>query len=537
MKFTFSLWLAVAIAGCTSSVQAADDIVIADFETPTFGNWKAEGTAFGKGPAIGVQVGPLEMAGVRGDGVASSEWEGDKPTGKLTSPLFKIERRYLSFVIGGGGYQVHTCMNLLVDGKIVRSATGPFSDVLKPVSWDLKAYAGKNAQLQLVDEATGQWGHINVDHILLTDAPETLPVTTQPLYRETFRPQVHFTARQWTTEKLNPGMREDGWLNDLNGMIYYDGEYHMFAQRWNKCWIHAVSKDLVHWTELEPAFWEEWLDSAVQSGTCVIDYKNSSGLSPDPKNPPMVAFWSRNDNKSHGISYSLDHGRTWKHYDKNPILVKPERDPKVFWHEPSGHWVMMMYGEGQYHILTSDNLIDWTDVKKPLGNSYECPDFFELPIDGKKENSKWVLIRADGRYTLGTFNGTEFKEETDQFSSDVGPHFYATQTFDNVNTGDGRRIQLAWMRGGVYPEMPFNQQVTFPCLLTLRSTPDGPRLYREPVAEIATLHLKEEKWANRTLRADETLPLKESSDAYHLKLDVNVPIGSTLTLDIRGVPV
>ncbi|RYG54340.1 hypothetical protein EON80_31825, partial [bacterium] len=236
-------------------------------------------------------------------------------------------------------------------------------------------------------------------------------------------------------------------------------------------------------------------------------------------------------------SYSLDHGRTWKHYDKNPILVKPERDPKVFWHEPSGHWVMMMYGEGQYHILTSNNLIDWTDVKKPLGNSYECPDFFELPIDGKKENSKWVLIRADGRYSLGTFNGTEFKEETDQFSSDVGPHFYATQTFDNVNTGDGRRIQLAWMRGGTYPEMPFNQQVTFPCLLTLRSTPDGPRLYREPVAEIAKLHLKEEKWANRTLRAEETLPLKQSSDAYHLKLDVSVPVGSTLTLDIRGVPV
>jgi sucrose-6-phosphate hydrolase SacC (GH32 family) len=127
-------------------------------------------------------------------------------------------------------------------------------------------------------------------------------------------------------------MRQEGWLNDLNGLIYYRGEYHLFAQRWNKCWIHAVSTNLVHWTELEPAFCEEQLDSGVQSGTCVADTANTPGLGTDPQHPPLIAFWSRNDNRSHCISYSLDRGRTWQHYEKNPILVYPERDPKVFWH-------------------------------------------------------------------------------------------------------------------------------------------------------------------------------------------------------------
>ena len=226
---------------------------------------------------------------------------------------------------------------------------------------------------------------------------ESASFVAQPLYQETYRPQFHFTARQWTGDKRNPGMREDGWLNDLNGLVYYDGEYHLFAQCWNRCWIHAVSRDLIHWTELEPAFWEEEQDSGVQSGNCVIDYANSSGLSPSSETPPMVAFWSRNDNRSHCISYSLDHGRTWTMYAKNPILIYPERDPMVFWHEPTQRWVMVMYGEDQYHIFTSQNLLDWSDEKHPIPNSFECPDMFELPLDSDRTQRKWVLIRGNGK--------------------------------------------------------------------------------------------------------------------------------------------
>jgi len=184
---------------------------------------------------------------------------------------------------------------------------------------------------------------------------------------------------------------QEGWINDLNGLIYYEGEYHLFAQRWWKCWLHAVSKDLIHWTEMEPAFWEEHNVTGSQSGTCVIDYDNTSGLGVSKDKPPMVAFWSRNENRSHCISYSLDKGRTWKYYEKNPFMVCPERDPKVFWYKPGKHWVMFLYGEGQYHIFTSSDLLHWKDAKNPIRGSFECPDFFELPIDGDKKNTKWVL--------------------------------------------------------------------------------------------------------------------------------------------------
>ncbi len=535
------LWLAAVLVTCSLAwhVSAADDLLLADFEGQDFGTWKSTGTAFRRGPARDAQLVALEIENSRGRGVASSEMEGDAPLGTLTSAEFKIERTYISFLIAGGGYEHHTCMNLLVAGRIVRSATGWNSDRLVPASWDVRAFAGKTAQIQLVDEAGGSWGHINVDHIVQADRPERLPVVTQALYQETHRPQFHFTARQWTMDRLHPNMRQEGWLNDLNGLIFYEGEYHLFAQRWNKCWIHAVSKDLVHWTELEPAFWEEHLDTGVQSGTCVVDYANTSGLGADTNHPPLVAFWSRNDNRSHCISYSMDRGRTWKHYDRNPVLVQPERDPKVFWHAPTARWVMFLYGEREgerlYHIFTSTNLLSWKDEKHPIRDSFECPDFFELPLDGDRSRMKWVLIRGNGKYSVGTFNGSEFTAETPQFDSDAGPNFYATQSWEN--TPEGRRVQAAWMQGGTYPGMPFNQQVTFPRELTLRTTAQGPRLFRKPIRELETLHEREDSWTNRTVNAGQTLPLAPAGDLFRVQADVAMGEGATLTLNVRGTKV
>jgi sucrose-6-phosphate hydrolase SacC (GH32 family) len=515
----------------------ADELAIGHFGGTNYGDWKPAGTAFNSGPAAGAQLDKLRIENARDQRVVSSEVEGDGPTGTLTSPVFKIARKYLSFRISGGDYEHDTCINLLIRGRIVRSATGWRSDRLAPASWDVRPFLGQKAQVQIVDEATGDWGHINVEHIVQTDAPERLPEVTGPLYHESLRPQFHFTARQWTMNRLNPGPKEEGWLNDLNGLIYYDGEYHLFAQRWWKCWLHAVSRDLVHWTELEPAFWEEKSETGDQSGTCVVDYNNTSGLSHDKANPPMVAFWTRNDQRSHCICYSLDHGRTWKRYEKNPILVYPERDPKVFWYAPGHHWVMMMYGNNQYHIFTSTNLLAWKDEQHPIADSFECPDFFELPVDGNHDNLKWVLIQGNGRYSLGTFDGTQFKEETARFSCDIGPNFYATQTWGNTDTGDGRRIQAAWMRDSTFPEMPFNQQVSFPCELTLRSTPNGPRIFREPIKEIEVLHAGQDSWTNRRLRAGEVLPLEPSGRLFHVRAEVSIPAGARLIFNIRGIPV
>ena len=516
---------------------AAQETSISPFGKTDYSDWKATGTAFQKSPAKGELLTTLEIENARDSAVASSEIEGDGPTGTLTSPEFKISRRYIAFRIGGGNYEFSTCLHLLINGKIVKSATGWKSDYLAAASWDVSKFMGQIAQLQIVDAASGDWGHINVTGLVQTDSPEQPPIATGPLYQEALRPQFHFTARQWTMNRLNPGQREEGWINDLNGLIYYDGEYHLFAQRWAKCWLHAVSKDLIHWTELEPAFWEESLGSGVQSGTCVIDYQNTSGLSPEPKNPPMIAFWSRFDNRTQCLSYSLDHGRTWKRYEKNPIMLTPERDPKVFWYAPGKHWVMMLYGNQQYHIFSSNNLLEWKDEHHPIPNSFECPDFFELPVDGDAKNKKWVLIQGNGNYSIGTFNGTEFKEETQRRPCDVGPNFYATQSWHNNDTGDGRRIQIAWMRGADFVDMPFSQMISFPCELTLLNTADGLRVFRKPIKEIALLHREPSTWTQQELRKDQVLRLAPFGQLFHIEAEVTIPEGSKLVFMVRGIPI
>ncbi len=164
--FSFAL-LALAIP---SPTFAADDITIDDFEAANYGDWKVEGTAFGKAPAKGTLGSQMQVTGFEGKGLVNSFLGGDKPTGKLTSPAFTIERDYITFLIGGGGHQGKTCMNLLVDGEIVLTATGPNtqsggSEFLNWENWDVKKYKGKKAVLQIVDDASRGWGHINVDQI------------------------------------------------------------------------------------------------------------------------------------------------------------------------------------------------------------------------------------------------------------------------------------------------------------------------------------------------------------------------------------
>ncbi|MGO9204384.1 MAG: LamG-like jellyroll fold domain-containing protein [Limisphaerales bacterium] len=358
------------------------------------------------------------------------------------------------------------------------------------------------------------------------------------LYCEKYRPQFHFTARQWTLRKLNPGAREEGWLNDPNGLVCLDGEYHLFAQRWNKCWLHALSTNLVHWTELRPAFWEDYrFGGGVQSGGSVLDRQNTSGLAPDPSTPPLVAFWSGSDNRSTCISYSLDKGRTWTKYAKNPVLVHPERDPKVFWHEPSRRWVMLLYGNSSYFLFTSTNLLRWTEQKESIPDSFECPDMFQLAVDGDPRRLKWVLVRGNGKYSVGDFDGSRFTPETDQAPCDFGPNFYATQSWGDIAGQPGRRIQIAWMRGGRYPDMPFSQQMTFPCDLTLRALDRSMHLFRKPAREIELLHRRQHAWKDLSLVPGQTRPLEAAGDLFHILADVEVPRDAALNFRIRGATV
>ena len=165
----------VTLAWVPAAARAAGpDIVLADFEGRNYGNWKTSGESFGPGPAQGTLPHQMTVSGYRGHGLVNSFYGGDKSTGTLTSPDFKIERRFITFLIGGGGWEGKTCMNLLVDGRVARTATGPNtrpggSEALEPCSWDVGNLAGKTAKIQIVDAASGGWGHINVDQIVLSD--------------------------------------------------------------------------------------------------------------------------------------------------------------------------------------------------------------------------------------------------------------------------------------------------------------------------------------------------------------------------------
>lgn len=360
------------------------------------------------------------------------------------------------------------------------------------------------------------------------------------LYHEAFRPQVHFTARQWTYQKPDPVRREEGWQNDINGLVYVAGEYHYFAQRWAQAWIHAVSKDLIHWEELKPAFWVDHPvdDGWVQSGSAVIDSLNVTGLK-SGSNPLMVAFYSSGDNKNQNLAYSNDLGRTWTKYAANPVLAHAERDPKVFRHAASKKWVMVLYQGPGYHFFTSDNLIDW-QKQSSVDGFYECPDMFELAVDGNPADSRWVLMNGDGSYQIGRFDGKAFSAETQKRRLEWGPHFYATQSWNNIPASDGRRIQLAWMRSDnekFFPGMPFNQQTSFPVVLTLRDYADSLRIFRNPVRELEKLHEAPKVQKGKSLGAGASLALDQNSELYRIQAAFTLGDDTEGEFNIHGIPV
>ena len=449
--------------------------------------------------------------------------------GVARSRVLRISQPYLAYTIAGSDFERHSCLDVIVDGEVVRSDTGRGVDRPRAASFDLRPWLGQDLRLEVRDYA-GNAGWIAVGGIAFTDTPISPPAW--PLYAEPLRPAYHFTARQWTMDRFDPVERQEGWLNDLNGLVVVDGEYHLFAQRWNKCWIHAVSTDLVHWTELPPAFWEDDLGEGVQSGSCVVDAGNTSGLG-DPEGPaPMVAFWSRTDNLTQGIHYSLDRGRTWQAWAGNPIMRRGERDPMVLRDHRRDRWCMVLYAERRYELLVSKDLLQWEPVGD-LGPGFECPDFFELPVEGGGE-SRWVLVRGDGSYEIGAFDGAAFIPETPLLTVDGGPNFYATQSWDATADGVPRRVQAAWVHKSPFPGMPFSQQVSVPCDLTLRHTPAGLRLHRLPVAELGTLERREHPGPPEDLVPGEVWSASFDTNALRLSADVEIPAGAALDLDLCG---
>jgi fructan beta-fructosidase len=345
------------------------------------------------------------------------------------------------------------------------------------------------------------------------------------LYTEKGRPLAHFTASR-------------GWINDPNGLIYYNGAYHMYFQHnpygwaWgNMHWGHAVSKDLIHWEQLPEALYP-WLgptennrNDAAFSGSAVTDPTNTSGFSRNGVNP-LIAFYT-STGRGECIKLSYDNGKTFEDYSGNPILKHNGRDPKVFWYAPGKHWVMVVWESGmpkklsleqeasirEHSIYTSPDLKSWT-YQSGVSGFFECPELFELPVEGQSGVSKWVMYDAHGRYVVGDFDGKKFNvEQPFRVYAHGGGYFYASQLFND--TPDGKRIQVGWGRNITNPGMPFNQPMLFPTELKLRKSFDGLRLTPKPIAAISTLHTNTKVIENKVISAEKAV-VETNAKALHV---------------------
>ena len=365
-------------------------------------------------------------------------------------------------------------------------------------------------------------------------------------YNQSLRPQFHFTSLK-------------NWLNDPNGMVWYNGEYHLYFQhnptniKWENVlvWGHAVSTDMVHWTQLPHAIMPAKNHGGIWSGTAAVDQNNTLGKQIG-NIKTLIAYFTYNGGQS--AAYSTDKGRTYQFLnDGKPIVLNPEykgaRDPKIFWHEASKSWIMVLWVKmvenegkpnekpGKVRFYSSKNLIDWMLTSELNRNwAYECMDFVELPVDSNSNNKKWLLYDASFDYEVGTFDGKTFSSEKKIFIGDLGPNFYAGQTFNN--SPDNRTVMIGWMRGGnVFQkaEMPFSQQMSFPTTFELKTTQDGIRLYRWPVKEIEKLYTKTYKFNNLSLeKTNENLA---EIKAELIDLSVEFQTKNSLKISIRGLDV
>jgi sucrose-6-phosphate hydrolase SacC (GH32 family) len=537
-RFAFALAAFLLLKPITAF--AGPDIVIADFEGTDYAGWTVTGKAFGTGPVHGQLLNQQMVDGFQGGGYVNSYLGGDDSKGTLASPAFVISDDFISFLIGGGYHPGTCCTNLLLGDKVVASATGSDAEHLDWYTWDVKAYKGRTATIQIVDRETGQWGHINVDQIFQTDKPPVPPIQADVLYHESLRPQFHFSSAS-------------NWINDPNGMVFYGGEYHLFFQHnpqginWgNMTWGHAVSPDMVHWTQLPDALKPDQLGTMF-SGSAVVDWNNTSGFG-SGSNQPLVAMYtaaggtnpeSKGKKFSQCIAFSNDKGRTWTKYDKNPVIPNiagENRDPKVIWYEPDHKWIVAIYKDGNdFALFSSTDLKTWTHLQDlNLPGCSECPDFFPLALDGDAGKTKWIFTMAIGKYVVGSFDGNHFTAETELRQVDFGGNYYAMQTFSDIPKADGRRIQIAWMRDGKYPRMPFNGQMSFPAEMTLKTTADGPRIFRMPVKEIESLHGWPSNWHDLSLVSGSNPLAEMRGDLFHIQADIEVGEATTVGFKIQG---
>ncbi len=390
-----------------------------------------------------------------------------------------------------------------------------------------------------------------------------MPGTKQ--YSEQLRPQIHFSPPK-------------NWMNDPNGLVYYQGEYHLFYQhnptesRWgNIHWGHAVSKDLLHWEHLDIALKPDQY-GLMFSGSAVVDKNDTSGFF-DGEEGLVVIYTTALPQKNKDfylqqqcIAYSNDKGRTWHKYEGNPVIENETwqdfRDPKVFWHHKTDSWVMVVTQGKKVKFYRSDDLKNWKFASDFSCNAFyfegvwECPDLIELPVEGEDEQ-KWLLqvgvqdnSRAGGsgvQYFVGEFDGYQFKNlnpNQKTFWVDYGQDFYAVQSWSNLSETENREVWTAWMNNLSYHEaIPTNDWkgvLSIPRELKLKKYNNDYYLKQKPIKELNKLKTNIESILEHDLTND--FNCKLDFDPFEVnfqaeinskdKLNVNLIRGNNLKINL-----
>ncbi len=367
------------------------------------------------------------------------------------------------------------------------------------------------------------------------------------LYKEKYRPQYHFSPAK-------------NWSNDPNGMVYYQGEYHLFYQYnpndvvWGPMhWGHAVSEDLIHWEHLPIALEPDDELGMIFSGSAVVDKNDTSGFFAGGEG--LVAIYTTHLERKEGplqqqaIAYSKDNGRSWTKYEGNPVIknygVADFRDPKVFWHQETQSWVMVVTCHDRVRFYNSANLKEWnylSEFGQEIGihaEAWECPDLIKLPVENEDETvsaakkEKWLLEVGDIRggesgvavqYFIGDFDGREFKSDYDQsFFVDHGQDIYALQSWSNLP--DEREIWLGWMNNIGYmskiPTTGWRGMMSIPRELSLKDDGERIKLVQKPVKELQELREEFYSAENIQLKNSKKINLSEQSFEIKAELDFN----------------
>jgi fructan beta-fructosidase len=419
---------------------------------------------------------------------------------------------------------------IVVGGKTVQDFDIELADGI-PDWWafvDLSPYQGQTATLTVNSLAPGSTG---LSSVMQSNGI----VGATNLYTETLRPQLHYSGKR-------------GIINDVNGLVYYRGQYNLYYQHnpygWSfgysvdgaqRNWGHAVSTDMVHWEEMPDAIYPHSYGDYVWSGSAIIDTSNTGGFKTGTNDVIVASYYSLLRGQS--IAYSNDGGLTLTDYASNPVVNVTGRDPHMFWYAPSNYWVMVVYDSnlGGVDFFSTPDFHTWT-YRSGITGFYECPDMFQLPVDGNTNNMLWELNDGSSGYMLGQFNGAVFTPTTAKLPGNSGAGYYASQTFTVMPPGDARRVRMGWAQISM-SGMPFNQMLFFPTVLTLQTLPAGVRLCSTPIAEITNAEENAGSWSNLTLNPESNPLSGISGQTFDIQANFTPGSASAIVFNLCGVPI